>query len=361
VEETAGGYDPDVIGVVTEATSSGVKVATAGEVAIAVSTFNGPIKKGDHLTSSPVAGVAMRATQAGMAVGVALEDFDGTQVGSEDLPLPPSTSQPELENADTDLENPEASGSAELTLEQQVLAMKKALDEAVRSRETPRMGVISVLVKPGVVLPRPPCELTDLVCRSEYFEHLIDVAASPASATAFDGYIAATVVHDLVVSGTLTVGSITLTDNAGTGMIARGEKEAVVESSSVSDKSVIQITFESDYAPATRYFITAKDTGKSFTVSLDLPVDQDVTFSWWILENQNAKARIHSPTPTLIPQPTLIISPVPSVTPVVSSMQDQQEATTSAMPTVTPTVVPSLPPTPTPTPKDSNIISPLPD
>lgn len=55
-------------------------IALAGRVPTKVSSENGPIKIGDHLTSSSKPGVAMKASQAGPIIGMALEDYDGAGV-----------------------------------------------------------------------------------------------------------------------------------------------------------------------------------------------------------------------------------------------------------------------------------------
>jgi hypothetical protein len=52
-----------------------------GRVPTKVDASFGAIKKGDYLTSSPTPGHAMKMTTPGMALGVALEDFEaGTGV-----------------------------------------------------------------------------------------------------------------------------------------------------------------------------------------------------------------------------------------------------------------------------------------
>ncbi|MCA9055370.1 MAG: hypothetical protein KDA75_16125, partial [Planctomycetaceae bacterium] len=56
-----------------------VPVALAGRVPVQVDGRYGHIIAGDYLSPSPIPGVAMKATQAGPTVGVALEDFDGEQ------------------------------------------------------------------------------------------------------------------------------------------------------------------------------------------------------------------------------------------------------------------------------------------
>lgn len=77
-------YDPAMIGVVNNdpavvITLSGGSnthpVVSSGEVYVNVSLINGPIKKGDFVTSSPILGVGMRATKSGNVLGTAMEDF----------------------------------------------------------------------------------------------------------------------------------------------------------------------------------------------------------------------------------------------------------------------------------------------
>ncbi len=48
----------------------------AGRAPVYVSTINGPIKTGDAITSSNIAGYGMKATQAGFIVGKAMQNFD---------------------------------------------------------------------------------------------------------------------------------------------------------------------------------------------------------------------------------------------------------------------------------------------
>lgn len=60
--------------------SGKVPVALTGRVPVKVSTENGPISKGDFLTSSSIPGVAMRATQPGLTVGRAMENYSGSGV-----------------------------------------------------------------------------------------------------------------------------------------------------------------------------------------------------------------------------------------------------------------------------------------
>lgn len=54
------------------------QVALTGQVLVKVSTENGEIKIGDYLTSSSIPGVAMKAKRAGKTIGMALENFSGS-------------------------------------------------------------------------------------------------------------------------------------------------------------------------------------------------------------------------------------------------------------------------------------------
>jgi hypothetical protein len=45
-----------------------------GIAVVKFTSINGNVKKGDYLTTSEISGTAMKATQSGMTIGVALED-----------------------------------------------------------------------------------------------------------------------------------------------------------------------------------------------------------------------------------------------------------------------------------------------
>lgn len=57
--------------------NQGTPVSRSGIAEVNVTTLNGPIKQGDYITSSPIAGKGMKATQSGYVLGSALEDFSG--------------------------------------------------------------------------------------------------------------------------------------------------------------------------------------------------------------------------------------------------------------------------------------------
>lgn len=91
VQKSSVSYDDQAIGVISTAPglilgdSAGpgkkVYVALAGRVPVWVTTSNGPIKRGDWLTTSSIPGVAMKATKAGRVIGQAMTDYDGSGDG----------------------------------------------------------------------------------------------------------------------------------------------------------------------------------------------------------------------------------------------------------------------------------------
>lgn len=52
-----------------------VQIATSGTVPVLVSDINGPVKRGDHITASPIAGVGMKATGNVRIIGIAQSDM----------------------------------------------------------------------------------------------------------------------------------------------------------------------------------------------------------------------------------------------------------------------------------------------
>ncbi len=89
--KSATSHDPNILGVMLnqEMGASGAKlndsyvpVVVYGFFPVKVNTENGPIKKGDHIVASSVAGVGAKQTQPGFSVGVALEDLETVSSGS---------------------------------------------------------------------------------------------------------------------------------------------------------------------------------------------------------------------------------------------------------------------------------------
>jgi hypothetical protein len=77
-------YDTDIVGIVGESpilvfgkpTTTTLPVIYLGEALVKVSNKNGEIKKRDLITSSEKPGIGQKATQSGVVIGKALEDFN---------------------------------------------------------------------------------------------------------------------------------------------------------------------------------------------------------------------------------------------------------------------------------------------
>ena len=91
VKQSAKPYDSDLLGVVStdpyevggKDDGHSVVIALNGRVPVKVNLENGPINKGDRLTSSSTPGEAMKATTAGRVIGTALTSYDGSQASNE--------------------------------------------------------------------------------------------------------------------------------------------------------------------------------------------------------------------------------------------------------------------------------------
>lgn len=58
----------------TNGSATETQVATSGEVQVLVSDINGIVKRGDHITASPIAGVGMKTTTNALVLGIAQGD-----------------------------------------------------------------------------------------------------------------------------------------------------------------------------------------------------------------------------------------------------------------------------------------------
>lgn len=63
---------------------STVQVVVSGSTEVLVSDLNGPVKAGDKITASPIAGLGMKALSASEVVGVAQADLDSVKTVAKD-------------------------------------------------------------------------------------------------------------------------------------------------------------------------------------------------------------------------------------------------------------------------------------
>lgn len=78
------GFDNKIFGVIQNSPllvyrseTKGKPVIRSGVAQVNVTTLNGPIKYGDYITSSSIAGKGQKASESGYTVGMALRDFSG--------------------------------------------------------------------------------------------------------------------------------------------------------------------------------------------------------------------------------------------------------------------------------------------
>ena len=91
---TTGGVDTSITGQeIQSGNAKTVAVALSGRVPVKVNLENGPIKKGDAITSSSTPGVGMKATGSVKIIGYAMEDFNGTSNMTATMAMVPENVQ----------------------------------------------------------------------------------------------------------------------------------------------------------------------------------------------------------------------------------------------------------------------------
>ena len=92
-------YEQNIVGVISANSAivfsgqnsvNSYPVVNSGKTSILVSTINGPIKKGDLITTSSIIGVGMRANKSGYVLGMALSDYQAkntNQIGAVQVAL----------------------------------------------------------------------------------------------------------------------------------------------------------------------------------------------------------------------------------------------------------------------------------
>jgi hypothetical protein len=218
-------------------------VALDGRVPVKVSTENGPIEPGDPLTSSSLAGVAMKATRSGPIVGKALEAYSGSGVDKIMVFVSVGWYVDSIETTNT---------------------------SQVTSFSSIDIGNLSANNINTQILMIGDRKLSMLTDGSLSIDGNTEIAGSLKVAGAIDTKNLST---DELEIGAKSSGQTTL---------AAGTKEVEVKTGVVKDGSEIFITFNSDYSPATRYWIT-KNISYSFTLHLNAALDKNASFSWLLI------------------------------------------------------------------------------
>ena len=70
--------------------------------------------------------------------------------------------------------------------------------------------------------------------------------------------------------------------DSGTAFVAMNQKKIYIKDPLVKQTSKIYISFDGNYSPATRYWVSEIKDYDGFTVELDAPVSSNAGFNWWI-------------------------------------------------------------------------------
>lgn len=70
--------------------------------------------------------------------------------------------------------------------------------------------------------------------------------------------------------------------DSGSGYVPKNQTKVYVKSKSVKLNSNINVTFSSNFSPATRYWVSQKSPLEGFYLELDAPTSYDAEFSWWV-------------------------------------------------------------------------------
>ncbi len=393
-------YDRKLLGVIAESpglvlgqgSSDTLPVAISGRVPVKVSAVNGPIRIGDPISSSTIAGIGMRAIKPGKILGTAMEEFNSEGTGKILVTI--NIGYYLGDEGDTALlEQPEVSVlGAEIALQSDVLTATESgagfLLESTGSAHVATASAsgtssASMVVKSAMTfLQTMRVEKLLTVLGGAMFQGQVVFADT----VRFDRLVE--FIGNVVFRGNVTIGgSVTFSkDTAGYAKIPKGARFVdVAFDTEYAAEPVVNISLVIPTMTSVRHNelmttgvcpvgsseiicqdivanevmgsgLRAAISGKSaqgFMIILDRPAPFDVTFSWSALAVMTPKtssgqvageAVSESPTPT----PILILNE--------SSVSSTPTPAPSIESTVTP--IPQLTETPNPTPLPTVVVSP---
>jgi hypothetical protein len=68
----------------------------------------------------------------------------------------------------------------------------------------------------------------------------------------------------------------------GQAFVPAGQRRVLVRSSQIQANSKVYLTFNTNYSPAQRYWVSQLLPRDGFIIELDAPVFEDSEFSWWV-------------------------------------------------------------------------------
>ncbi len=266
VRKSQGTDDAKVLGVVstrpgmvlddgkTLGNGSIVPVALSGRVPVKVTTENGPIEAGDYLAPSSTPGVAMKSKGSGLAIGMALTNFDDQGIGEVTM----FVNLNYLGNGlavNNDLNPNSESGSTPLEQLLKISDAKLSLDKVLsvnNSIEAKSYTNISGF------------DLTMQIVSNENAFKLLDAGGN-------------------TLLGVDTNGKLTLksgpNSSIGQANIASGETEITVDNTSVTEDSHIQLTSNQFVLPIVKSIIP----GQGFTIEIEKAQETDVKIDYLII------------------------------------------------------------------------------
>jgi DNA-binding transcriptional MerR regulator len=72
--------------------------------------------------------------------------------------------------------------------------------------------------------------------------------------------------------------------DAGTSFIRANNNIAFVRSQRITPNSKVYVTFNQNYSPAARFWVSEKEASRGFFIELDAPTSSNAEFSWWITD-----------------------------------------------------------------------------
>jgi len=70
--------------------------------------------------------------------------------------------------------------------------------------------------------------------------------------------------------------------DSGTAFVPKNQNTVFVKSTEIRNNYKVEVTFNQNYSPATRYFVSEIIDYSGFVVELDSPVSTNVEFNWWV-------------------------------------------------------------------------------
>lgn len=286
-------------------------ISISGRTPVKVSSINGSIKTGDPISSSTLPGVGMLATEPGTIIGYALEPYENSDtetIGKIMVAINISWYEPQSYTATiqgllSDYINGSLGGTggggSSTGWEFTGSTISTAMDVSANTF-TSTYGVFSIIKAQSITIGDSKFvvdsqgnvdisgDLTIAEVIKGRYGNLTIALGDNSGSTKFaiknsDDKDVFTVDSSGKIGVAEDVEGASTNAVAGTSKVPAGNDRITIETTQITDRSKIQITFRSDYSPAERYWIGERKPKESFTIVLNAPVAADSEFDWWIV------------------------------------------------------------------------------